>query len=105
MAEEIELALSHTLQDSPQPALSSEQNKINFKTKSQKSLAWDDIVEGLLSWRIWILLAYQEIKLRYRRSVLGPFGLPSVWRSLFILWAIYIAIYFACPSIITFLIS
>lgn len=40
---------------------------------SQKKLAWQDMKEGLLSWRVWLLLAYQDIKLRYRRSVLGPF--------------------------------
>lgn len=37
------------------------------------SLAWKDITEGLKSWRIWSLLASQEIKQRYRRSTLGPF--------------------------------
>lgn len=36
-------------------------------------LAWDDIAEGLKSWRIWLLLAWHEVKLRYRRSTLGPF--------------------------------
>lgn len=32
-----------------------------------------DVFDGLKSWRIWLLLAWQEIKLRYRRSTLGPF--------------------------------
>ena len=36
-------------------------------------LAWDDMVDGLKSWRIWLLLAWHEVKLRYRRSTLGPF--------------------------------
>lgn len=36
-------------------------------------LAWDDITEGLKSYRIWLLLAWHEVKLRYRRSTLGPF--------------------------------
>jgi ABC-type polysaccharide/polyol phosphate export permease len=36
-------------------------------------LAWDDITNGLKSWRIWLLLAWHEVKLRYRRSTLGPF--------------------------------
>jgi len=36
-------------------------------------LAWDDIKDGLKSWRIWLLLAWHEVKLRYRRSTLGPF--------------------------------
>lgn len=40
---------------------------------SKYQLAWSDICEGLKSWRIWLLLAWQEVKLRYRRSTLGPF--------------------------------
>ena len=33
----------------------------------------DEIVAGCLSWRIWMLLGWQDIRLRYRRSQLGPF--------------------------------
>lgn len=40
---------------------------------SQQYLAYQDISEGLRKWRIWFTLAYQDIKLRYRRSVIGPF--------------------------------
>ncbi len=40
---------------------------------TQRQLAWDDFKESLLKWRVWLLLAYQDIKLRYRRSILGPF--------------------------------
>ncbi len=36
-------------------------------------LAWQDLREGLQSWRVWFLLAWQSIQLRYRRSTLGPF--------------------------------
>ncbi len=46
---------------------------VAFPNISQRQLAWLDIKEGLQHWRIWFLLAYQDIKLRYRRSVLGPF--------------------------------
>ena len=46
---------------------------IFFPQISQKQLAWDDFKESLQHWRIWLMLAYQDIKLRYRRSVLGPF--------------------------------
>ncbi len=47
------------------------------KSASYKNfqLAWDDILDGLKSWRIWLLLAWHELKLRYRRSTLGPFWL------------------------------
>ncbi|HVE43854.1 MAG TPA: ABC transporter permease [Gammaproteobacteria bacterium] len=51
----------------------SEQNEIVFHQKSQKMLAWEDIRDGLLRWRIWLLLSYQDIRLRYQRSTLGPF--------------------------------
>lgn len=46
---------------------------IRFPQVSQKQLAWQDAKDGLVKWRIWFLLAYQDIKLRYRRSTLGPF--------------------------------
>ncbi|MCR9191791.1 MAG: ABC transporter permease [Gammaproteobacteria bacterium] len=47
----------------------------DFETSrvSQLNLAWSDLKDGMLQWRIWIMLAYQDIGLRYRRSVLGPF--------------------------------
>lgn len=34
--------------------------------------AMTDVYQGLLSWRIWLALGYQDIRLRYRRSQLGP---------------------------------
>ncbi len=36
-------------------------------------LALQDIGKGLKSFRIWLQLAWQDIRLRYRRSALGPF--------------------------------
>jgi ABC-type polysaccharide/polyol phosphate export permease len=39
----------------------------------EKKLAVKDIIDGLAKWRIWLTLAYQDVKLRYRRSILGPF--------------------------------
>jgi lipopolysaccharide transport system permease protein len=41
--------------------------------RNRKKLAYEDFARGLSQWRIWFLLAYQDIKLRYRRSILGPF--------------------------------
>jgi ABC-type polysaccharide/polyol phosphate export permease len=46
-----------------------------FQKTSPRKAAFSDFKEGLSVWRIWFLLAYQDIKLRYRRSVLGPFWL------------------------------
>jgi lipopolysaccharide transport system permease protein len=40
---------------------------------SKYRLALTDILSGLQEWRIWLLLAWQDVKLRYRRSTLGPF--------------------------------
>lgn len=42
---------------------------MNLKFK----LAFNDIIDGILSWRIWLTLGWQDIRLRYRRSLLGPF--------------------------------
>jgi lipopolysaccharide transport system permease protein len=54
-----------------------ENNSINtmirLSATTPKQRAWQDILQGLAKWQIWLMLAYQDIKLRYRRSVLGPF--------------------------------
>lgn len=42
---------------------------------SQRQLANQDLWLGLKKIRLWFFLAYQDIRLRYRRSVLGPFWL------------------------------
>lgn len=48
-------------------------DNVNFSHITQQQLAWQDIKDGMSKWRIWFMLAYQDIKLRYRRSILGPF--------------------------------
>lgn len=53
----------------------SQEASVIFTPVSQTSLAFKDVVDGLRKWPIWFMLAYQDIKLRYRRSVLGPFWL------------------------------
>lgn len=40
---------------------------------SQKQLGFQDFKESIKKWRIWAMLAYQDVQLRYRRSVIGPF--------------------------------
>ena len=50
-------------------------DEIIFEPVDQTLLAWGDIKDGIRKWPIWLMLAYQDIKLRYRRSVLGPFWL------------------------------
>lgn len=57
-------------------------------------VAWNDIFGGLLQWPIWGRLGWQEVKRRYRRTVLGPFwatlsigmflgGMVFIWAPLF----------------------
>jgi lipopolysaccharide transport system permease protein len=49
------------------------QAEVIFPKRSASQLAWKDIKQSLLEWPVWMMLAYQDIKLRYRRSMLGPF--------------------------------
>ena len=64
-----------TLSDNTDPHLDSIHKDVVFPKICQRELAWLDIKDGLKKWPIWLMLAYQDIKLRYRRSVLGPFWL------------------------------
>jgi ABC-type polysaccharide/polyol phosphate export permease len=50
-----------------------ESQEVVFKKRDPRKLALDDFTQSLKNWRIWLMLAYQDIKLRYRRSMLGPF--------------------------------
>jgi ABC-type polysaccharide/polyol phosphate export permease len=56
-------------------SVSSNIDMANLPKKNNKTLAIADFRDGLMKWRIWFLLAYQDIRLRYRRSILGPFWL------------------------------
>lgn len=55
------------------PHAQSVEESASFIVSTQASLARQDIISAIKQWRIWLMLAYQDIKLRYRRSVLGPF--------------------------------
>lgn len=44
-----------------------------YPKKTDTQLAWIDFKEGMKKWRVWVMLAYLDVKLRYRRSILGPF--------------------------------
>ena len=53
--------------------------------QSFQALAFSDIFDGLARWRLWIALGWQDIRQRYRRSILGPFWITatlgvSIWR-------------------------
>jgi len=43
--------------------------------RSAAGAAWDDLVEGLSKSWMWSAMAMQDITMRYRGSVLGPFWL------------------------------
>lgn len=53
----------------------SHHDEVVYPDISPAQLALEDLTDGLKKWPIWLMLAYQDIKLRYRRSVLGPFWL------------------------------
>jgi ABC-type polysaccharide/polyol phosphate export permease len=57
-------------------------------------VAFRDVVDGFRQWPIWSRLGWQEVKRRYRRTVLGPFwttlslgmflgGMVFIWAPLF----------------------
>ncbi len=48
-------------------------DSVVLKQPSHYQLALKDLMSGLKKWTIWLMLAYQDVKLRYRRSILGPF--------------------------------
>lgn len=74
-SESIDLSINEPLeQTTRQPAVSL-RNRARY-------LAFKDFRDGLAKWRIWLMLAYQDIKLRYRRSILGPFWITlsmAIW--------------------------
>ena len=63
--------------------------------------AWGDLVAGFGKRELWLHLGWQDIKQRYRRSVLGPFwitiatGTTAVAMGLVVLEAVQAA---SCPS-------
>lgn len=42
-------------------------------TSSPAKRVFQDIFYGFKQWDVWLILAWQDIRLRYRRSTLGPF--------------------------------
>lgn len=41
-------------------------------TRRDVHRAWNDLRQGVAAWNVWHILAMQELRQRYRRSVLGP---------------------------------
>lgn len=46
---------------------------VNAYAEERNARAWRDLAQGLASWRIWSLLALNDIRQRYRRSRFGQF--------------------------------
>jgi homopolymeric O-antigen transport system permease protein len=46
-------------------------------SENQAERALEDIWSGLNAWRLWTLFGFNDVRMRYRRSTLGPF-----WASL-----------------------
>jgi ABC-type polysaccharide/polyol phosphate export permease len=48
---------------------------MNFQTNAQLRLALDDVRQGVSQAQLWLMLGWQDIRQRFRRSMLGPFWL------------------------------
>jgi|LauGreDrversion4_2_1035121.scaffolds.fasta_scaffold35429_3 ABC-type polysaccharide/polyol phosphate export permease len=44
---------------------------LSSKAKSRQK-AFKDFINGLMMWKVWLQLAWQDISIRYRRSMIGP---------------------------------
>jgi ABC-type polysaccharide/polyol phosphate export permease len=63
-------------------------------TRLRARAATSDLVDGLTSWRIWIALGLNDVRQRYRRSVLGQFWITlSTGIFVFALGYIYAALF------------
>ena len=79
--------------------------------KRQQQKALQDLLKGLSLWRIWVMMAWQDIYLRYRRSVIGPFWITlsmaiTVYSMGFLyahLWHVELKDYF--PFLVTGMLS
>ena len=79
--------------------------------KRQQQKALQDLLKGLSLWRIWVMMAWQDIFLRYRRSVIGPFWITlsmaiTVYSMGFLyahLWHVELKDYF--PFLVTGMLS
>lgn len=56
----------------PEYSSSIETNTAQIIRKQQRQKAKADFIQSLLMWKIWLALAWQDIRIRYRRSIIGP---------------------------------
>jgi ABC-type polysaccharide/polyol phosphate export permease len=57
------------------PGMATRHSLVLTPQTSRTRLAAVDIVHGLTEWRLWWTMAWNDVKMRYRRSLLGPFWL------------------------------
>jgi len=57
---------------------------------SRSWLAKRDLTHGIHEWRLWFTMAWADIKMRYRRSILGPFWITlSMGISILVMGLLY----------------
>jgi ABC-2 type transport system permease protein/lipopolysaccharide transport system permease protein len=66
-------------------------------TNNAVAAGWSDAIEGLALWRLWIRLGWNDIRQRYRRSLLGPFWLTASMAILIVALGILYAELFNTP--------
>ena len=67
---------------------------MQFSKDSQTTLAFRDIGQAVRQPELWLMLGWQDIKQRYRRSIIGPFWLTlSTAIMVFALGFLYAAIF------------
>lgn len=77
-ADELPVNSSHNTTGSPTPTDNNRpapEQILPIQATDQQSLrrAWQDLRDGFAQRELWLSLGWQDIKQRYRRSVLGPF--------------------------------
>lgn len=70
-----QLSISNVELDAQYPPNEHKKIPAILPINNQKKLAWQDLIESLKKWPVFFMLAYQDIKIRYQRSVLGPLWL------------------------------
>src|ERR1700733_9642855 len=72
------------------PAFGGPPASVATRSPTAADVAATEILAGFRAWRIWTILGWDDIRQRYRRSVLGPFWITlSMGIFLLLLGVIY----------------
>jgi len=66
-------------------------------TRAQAVRAKDDILDSVSRWRVWHLLAWQDVRQRYRRSTFGPFWLTLSMGVQILIMGVVVSLLFRQP--------